>query len=111
FFASDDWLREHPPTIELTQLGSAYDIGVDHPLVRNFADAAGRATGSRPPVRGLESGADARLLVNYANTPTVIFGPGRLGNAHTVNEHLELDQFYAAVKILAIAIWRWCGGH
>lgn len=109
FFASDDWLRENPPAIELTQLGSAYDIGADHAIIREFAACAEQVTGRRPPVRGLESGADARLLVNYANTPTVIFGPGYIRNAHTLNEYIELDQFHAAVKILALAIWRWCG--
>lgn len=109
FFGADDWLRDNPPSIELTQLGSAYDVGSDHAVMREFAACAELVTGGPPPVRGLESGADARLLVNYANTPTIIFGPGHIGNAHTVNEYLELDQFHAAVKILALAIWRWCG--
>ncbi len=108
-FRSDPWLREHPPRVDLIQLGSACDIGPDHAILQALSKSAVEITGRKPAITGLESGADSRLLVNYAATPAVIFGPGSIENAHTVDENLELDQFYDAIKVYALTILDWCG--
>ena len=43
-----------------------------------------------------------------AGIPTVIFGPGKLEDAHSVNEKVEISQLLDFTKILAIFIARWC---
>lgn len=106
---SDDWLRENPPVVTLYQLGSGYDIGTGHPIIECVRRNAAKVKGGPPFLRGLESGADARLLTNYADTPTLIFGPGNIENAHSINEFIDLEQYYEAIKILALAIVDWCG--
>jgi acetylornithine deacetylase len=105
---SDDWLKENPPKMTLYQLGSAFDIGCNHPIYHCVSDNFKKLKFEEPSLYGLESGADARLLTNYGNTPTLIFGPGSIENAHSVNEFIELQQYYDAIKILSLSIIDWC---
>ncbi|WP_040978707.1 M20 family metallopeptidase [Oceanobacillus jeddahense] len=48
---------------------------------------------------GFRAGCDMSKLVNYANIPTVIIGPGSLEQAHSPNEFVEIDQLYGAVSL------------
>lgn len=105
---SDDWLKENPPKVTLCQIGSGYDIGSSHPIYQCVSQNFKKIKGKEPLLYGLESGADARLLNNYANTPTLIFGPGNIENAHSINEFIELEQYYDAIKILSLSIVDWC---
>jgi len=52
-----------------------------------------------------------RIFNLYANIPTVLYGPGDVSLAHTVNEHIEVDQALEAVGTIAMMIHNWCGGH
>ena len=65
-------------------------------------------TGAEPVVRGCEYGSDARLLTNYANTPTVLFGPGSIQQAHSINEFIDIGNYYKAIEMLADTIEEWC---
>ena len=65
-------------------------------------------TGKTPEVKGLASGADARLINNYGGTPALICGPGSIGNAHSANEFVEIDQYLDAVRMFCDVLMRWC---
>jgi len=41
----------------------------------------------------------------------VLYGPGDVSLAHTVNEHIEIDQALEAVCTIAMMIHNWCGGR
>jgi acetylornithine deacetylase len=43
-----------------------------------------------------------------AGIPTVIFGPGKLEDAHAVNEKVEIRQLVDFTKVLAVFIAEWC---
>ncbi|MEW9051989.1 MAG: M20/M25/M40 family metallo-hydrolase [Neobacillus sp.] len=43
-----------------------------------------------------------------AGIPTVIFGPGKLEDAHAVNEKVEIQQLLDFTKILAVFMAKWC---
>lgn len=100
--AADPFLRDHPPTLELTggRFSSAR-VPADHPLPVGLADVAERVTGRRPVLLGEPYGADMRLLVNEGRTPTVIFGPGAVTVAHAADEFVPLDQVVACAQVLA----------
>ena len=106
---SSDWLKSHPPAIVRFQQGSAYDIGADHPIVRCVGAHLAQITGQVARIEGLASGADARLLNNYAATPTLLCGPGSISDAHSVNEFVPLDQYYTAIELFADVLMEWCG--
>jgi acetylornithine deacetylase len=107
--SGDDWLRDHPPTVTKYQEGSPFWLDPGHPLVETLRGCARATLGHDPEVRGSEFGTDARLLHNNGQTPTVIFGPGFARLAHAVDESLDLEQFYAAIRTLAHLIVAWCG--
>ena len=100
--ASDPWLHDHPPTLEITggRFSSAR-TDPDHELVTTLGNAAEAVLGRRPPIAGAPYGADMRLLVNEGATPTVIFGPGDARVAHAADEHVPLAQVVDCARVLA----------
>ncbi|MBI3750194.1 MAG: ArgE/DapE family deacylase [Chloroflexi bacterium] len=108
--AADPFLRDHPPTLELTggKFSSA-QIPADHPLPVGLANVAEAVTGRRPASLGEPYGADMRLLVNEGRTPTVIFGPGVVTAAHAADEWVPLDQVVACARTLAAWVVRELG--
>jgi acetylornithine deacetylase len=67
--------------------------------------------GKPPTVQGVTYGSDLRLFTNHGDTPAVLYGPGNIFDAHTVNEHVDLEEVVAATKVLAYIVTQWCGGE
>lgn len=110
--AADPWLREHPP--ELGWFEGQFESGqtpLDSPIVRTIAESHSNLFGSAPVVQGVTYGSDLRLFTNHGNTPAVLYGPGSIFDAHTVNEHVDLEEVMAATKVLAYLVTQWCGGE
>ena len=107
---ADPWLRQHPPTVEWWggQFAPAA-IPADHVLVKTVGDAFGVVTRQVARLEGMTYGADMRLLVNEGHTPTVLFGPGDVRNAHRPDEFVPVDELVVAVKSLALTALRFCG--
>jgi acetylornithine deacetylase len=99
--ADDDFLRDHPATVEITggRFGSAR-VPSDHPLPVGLAAAAERVTGRRPALRGEPYGADMQMFVNHGDTPCVIFGPGDVRVAHSADEFVPLDEVETCARVL-----------
>ena len=100
--ATDDFLREHPATVEITggRFGSAR-VPSDHALPAGLADVVERVTGRRPALLGEPYGADMQMFVNHGDTPCVIFGPGDVRVAHSANEYVPLDDVETCARVLA----------
>ena len=58
-------------------------------------------TGVRPDYWGTPYSSDFRELVHRARIPAVTFGPGRIENAHSIDEHISLPQLFATTRIVA----------
>jgi acetylornithine deacetylase len=107
---ADPWLREHPPLVEWW--GGQFEpasIPVDHPIVETACSAYSSVTRTSARVEGVTYGADMRLLVNVGNTPTVLFGPGDVRNAHRPDEYVPVEELVTAVRTLALIALRFCG--
>ncbi len=107
---SDSWLREHPPRVEWW--GGQFEpasISIDHPIVETVRAAYGDVSGAPARVQGVPFGADMRLLVNEGQTPTVLFGPGDVRNAHRPDEYVPVTELVAAVRTLALTALRFSG--
>jgi acetylornithine deacetylase len=105
--AGDEWLRSHPPKIEIYQAGGAFEMDADHVFVKTASRCAGSAKGTPPALYGSPAGNDARLLRNIGGMPTVVMGPGRMEQCHSVNEYVEVDDFLAFIEIYAKLILEW----
>ncbi len=107
---ADPWLRGHPPRVEWR--GYQFEpssIPQDHPIMETVRGAYGDATGRAPITSGMTYASDMRHLVNVGGTPTMIFGPGDVRNAHCPDEYVEVEDLIAATRILALTILRFCG--
>jgi acetylornithine deacetylase len=107
----DSWLADHPPVLEWFE--GQFESGEtpqDSPIVRAIAEGHARVFGKAPVVQGVTYGSDLRLFTNHGGIPAVLYGPGSIFNAHTVNEHVDLEEVVAATKVLACIVSDWCGG-
>ena len=108
--AADQWLRQHPPTIEWW--GGQFDsagISSAEPIVTTVAEAFASVTGNHTPLEGMTYGADMRLLVNVGGVPTVMFGPGDVRFAHKPDERVPVADLVTVTRTLVLAALRFCG--
>lgn len=109
--AKDDWLKSNPPIVEW--FSGQFEPGrtdMNEPIIKTLSNCHMIVLGEEPKLEGVTYGSDLRLFTNYANIPTVLYGPGNVVNAHSVDEFISLDEVITATKILALTIYKWCGG-
>jgi acetylornithine deacetylase len=109
---SDPWLVDHQPTFERfgVQFASA-EIDSGEPVVTALQGAlrgAGRDESAVAPV-GETYGSDARHFVE-AGTPAVVFGPGRIEDAHFPDESVHWPDVETAADVFAATARRFLTG-
>lgn len=105
----DEWLRAHPPTLEWFE--GQFEPGetsVDEPIIAALTAAHAQILQRNVVVQGVPYGSDLRLFTRYGKIPCTLYGPGDVAFAHTVEEHVEMDEVFACAKILALLIVDWC---
>ena len=108
--ANDPWLREHPPALDWIE--GQFEPGqtsLSEPIVLALSEAHAAVTGEAPRVQGVPYGSDLRLFTEHGRIPAVLYGPGDVAFAHTVEEHVALEEVFTCAKTLALLILRWCG--
>jgi acetylornithine deacetylase len=111
FTKTDPWLKDHPPEVKFVgYCGDSAEIPQDHPIVMTVSENLKSVTGKEPDITGRQGAADTRYLIKYAQTPTVIFGPGLTEQMHATNEWVNINDVITATKTLALTIMKWCGG-
>lgn len=115
--AADVWLRDNPPTFrwggrsmieDRGEIFPAVAIPSDHPGFDALSQAHRAVTGSEPAVGMWPSVSDAGWLAT-AGIPTVIYGPGRLEQAHAIDEYIDVADLVTAAQVFAAMILDWCG--
>jgi acetylornithine deacetylase/succinyl-diaminopimelate desuccinylase-like protein len=94
------FLRRQGETVHLTDTKAEepappLETAVSHPLVKHFLAIAGQ----RRPA-GVDFFTDAGVLAS-AGIPSVVFGPGNIAQAHTIDEWVEMRQVEQATNLLA----------
>ncbi|WP_251550835.1 acetylornithine deacetylase [Neobacillus muris] len=114
--AADPWLRDNPPTfiwggksmiVDRGEIFPSLEIQADHPGTRALAHSFEWAISQKPAIGMSTTVTDAGWL-GRADIPTVIFGPGKLEDAHAVNEKVEIKQLLDFAKTMAVFIAEWC---
>jgi len=108
----DPWLAEHP--VRVQWWGGQFAPGrtdPGHPLLAEVASAHRDVTGTSPEVYGGPYGSDLRLLAGRGGIPTVQYGPGDAGIAHTADEYVPMDEVLACAEVLLRVMLRMCAGQ
>jgi len=111
---NDDWLREHPPTIELPAkelpvVVHPLDVPLDHPGCKAVSSAYEASLGRRAEFDGFTAATDLNYL-KLKGIPGVILGPGDISDGvHGIDEYLPIQQLVDACKVYAATIVNWCG--
>lgn len=103
----DQWLRDHFK-LDFMYRHDAHVLATDHPLVRGL-QAGCRDLGVAGEVSAMTASCDSWLYNNQLNIPTVVFGAGNLGVAHSNEERIGMDEIAAAASILTRFMCDWCG--
>ncbi len=102
------WARDHV-RFELSGLrNEAFETPAEHPSVRAFRRAAESVLGPME-LMGWAASCDARLFSHRAKMPTLVFGPGDLGLAHSLDERVDLGEILKAADVLGRFLADWCG--
>lgn len=114
--AADPWLRENPPQfswggksmiVDRGEIFPSLEIDPEHTGTKVLAKSFEKLLARKPEIGMSPTVTDAGWL-GRAGIPTVIFGPGKLEDAHAVNEKVEIQQLLDFAKVLAAFIAEWC---
>jgi acetylornithine deacetylase/succinyl-diaminopimelate desuccinylase-like protein len=83
------------------QFYPAWVIAADHPLVNTTAQAVQAEIRRRPQITRWGFSTEGVFTAGEAGIPTVGFGPGKEDLAHTADEHVRLEDVYAAARAYA----------
>jgi acetylornithine deacetylase len=107
--AADPWMKDHPPVVRFVGYDAeASEIPRDHSIVQTVVNSFREVVGREPEISGRQGAADTRFLNQYADTPTVIFGPGSTAVMHATDEYVAIDDYITAIKVVALSICDWC---
>jgi acetylornithine deacetylase len=115
--ASDYWLRDHPPALDLPLdaestapwVKEPVNMPFDHPGVELIAATVRDITGDEPVVETAPFVCDANFWYPLGQ-PSLIFGVGDPSwGIHGTNEYLPVADLVKATKIFAAVTMGWCG--
>jgi succinyl-diaminopimelate desuccinylase len=98
----EDVEREHGVETdwERTRTYESASIDVDSPLARTFRNHSADVADVSTEPWGIEASTDVRNFVNDADIEAITWGPGDISQAHTYDEHVELDAAASGAEIL-----------
>jgi acetylornithine deacetylase len=106
--SADPWLADHPLRWEWPCDIVPAEIPGDHPIVTATL-AASAAVGRPGRVGGLDSWHDPAVFIRRGGTPMISFGPDGIKTAHTIDEHVPVNDLIDHAAAVALVLMRWCG--
>ncbi len=104
---ADDWTRNHFE-LQFMYRHDSHVLDAGHALPQGLAQCC-RAAGLDGEISAMTASCDSWLYNNTLHIPTVVFGPGSLGVAHSRDEHIRLDDIESAATALLAFAAEWCG--
>lgn len=84
-----------------------HTLSPDHDLVKSMSAACSKV-GIQPAISAMAASCDSWFYNNQLNIPTIVFGPGDLGVAHSNQEHIAVSKVEQAAEILLEFLKNWC---
>ncbi len=105
---TDDWLREHPPTVRFDGFQTDGSIvSSDEPFIQTLTAAYTRVTGKPLEPHVATAVNDMRYYL-FQGVPSTCFGATG-ANGHAADEWLDLTSLVPAAKVIAAFVVDWCG--
>jgi len=106
--AGDAWLAKHQPEIYWYEgLFEPAGTDIESELVMTLAASHRESFDQNVQYEAVTYGSDMRIFNLYAGIPTVMYGPGDVSLAHTVNEHINIDEALDAVCSIVLMLTKW----
>ena len=102
------WARKHYIFEPAGLHNEAFATPADNPAVRLFRKIAEETAGPQG-LEGWDASCDGRLFFHRGGMPTIVFGAGDLGQAHSMSEQVRMDDILAAARTIARFLVEWCG--
>ena len=102
------WAREHHRLETAGLHNEAFATDPAHPAVHLFRQIAESVVGPQG-LEGWEASCDARLFFHRGGMPTIVFGAGDLGHAHSLVEQVRIDDILLAAETVARFLIACCG--
>jgi acetylornithine deacetylase/succinyl-diaminopimelate desuccinylase family protein len=115
--ASDPWLREHPPVLDLPLdaesaapwIKEPVNVSFDDPAVKTIESCLRRVRGGEPVVKTSPFVCDANFWFPKGQK-SLVFGVGDPSwGIHGTNEFLPVEDLLLATKLFAATTMEWCG--
>ncbi len=103
----DPWLKQNPPELLFQHYDDAYKLGENGKEILSTLINAGKDVFGKEIKCSKISACDSRALGNAGKIPVILYGPGDFKLAHSVDEHISIDDYIDSIKVLAITIYRW----
>lgn len=102
----DPYLREHPSQVGWIKDLIPYEMPPEHPLVTGLSEMHRAVLGvaAEPQINGAWS--DACYLPRLSGIPTVNYGAGTPGQAHSAAEWAEVTRIIDCAKVLSAYLFR-----
>ena len=89
----DEFMKHNLPELEIYQMGNGFEINQEDKFVKYIKNTCA-LTDNNIDIAGGTAGNDARIFSNISKIPTVILGPGLLKDCHTIDEKLDINEYY-----------------
>jgi acetylornithine deacetylase/succinyl-diaminopimelate desuccinylase len=108
---ADEVARDHDVEIDLGVLSHWEPSEIDESaeIVSAARTAVQAVTGRTPSIGGTTGATDARHLINEGGIPTLLLGPGRMAEAHTVDEWIAVEQLELGTLAFAATFCEFLG--
>lgn len=95
--------------IQFTEEYGGHELSTQHPLAQSAQAAmtAAGSAGAKAGWAGFNAGCEAGLRWGLDQTPTLVWGPGSLAQAHGVDEYVELQAVHDTALALALCAIQW----
>ena len=100
--AADSWLAAHPPTFRWHTEVNPWETPADAASVQALL-GANAALGLPVTLGGLGSWYDGATFALETGSPAVMYGPRHIDWAHTVSEHVPIEDLVSCAQGLAVA--------
>ena len=87
--------------IKKDTIREAVEVSESEQIVQELKKALNKVFNKEPIVSGMKATTDMSILVNQGKIPSVIYGPGFIKQAHTIDEFIEVERLIKSSEVYA----------